>query len=666
MAGAELLGRTEEQAAIERLLERASSAPAGLLLDGEAGIGKTTVWRRGIALAHERGFRVLACVAAPTETPLSFTGLGDLLDEMPLEILKRLPPPQRRALEISLLLTEPSEGTADQRAVSLALLTVIRTIAESRPLLIAIDDVQWLDGSSAGVLSFALRRIRTGPVGLLLTRRSEGGMEDGPPLGFDRSDELALGIERRTLGPLSLGAIAHLLSERVGERVPRPLLSQIFRASGGNPFYALELAQAERSPAGGEHLINVPEHLRALVSGRLAALPEETRETLLIVTAMSEPTVETVKAAGGGGLDPAVEAGVIEISAGRIRFCHPLHSSVLYSDAEPERRRELHRHLAEVVSNREERARHLALGSTHRDESVAAELEQAARQAAARGARAAAAELYEYATRLTPPARGEDLHRRRVKTAEHYYSAGDLERSRALVDDMLAGLPAGPERSDVLVLLADMMEDLPSALAVCHEAIEAAAGDDIRLATAYIRLAAMSARVGESEERIAAQRQALIVAEHSGDPNTLVEALQGVANITVQSGGQIDEALMERALEIDKQVTGLTTFARPSLWYGMQLYWTDELPRARELLAEAAERAARASELTDRLHILGPLIEVEFRLGHIDEAERMAAEGLEQALDIGQDFLVRSIALQRLQISILRGESKARGTSSPI
>ena len=207
----------------------------------------------------------------------------------------------------------------------------------------------------------------------------------------------------------------------------------------------------------------------------------------------------------------------------------------------------------------------------------------------------------------------------------------------------------------MLVLLADMMEDLPSALPLCHEAIETAAGDDVRVATAYIRLAAMSARVGESEERIAAQEQALVFAERGGEANTLVEALQGAGNVAVQSGGPIDEELMKRALEIDADVTGLTTFHRPPFWYGMQLYWTDQLEQARQLLGDALERATRANELTDRLHILPPLIEVEFRLGNLDGAERMAREGLEQALDIGQDFLIRSVTLQLLQIAIMRG-----------
>ena len=446
MAAVELLGRTAERAALERVLKLASSRPAGLLLDGEAGIGKTVLWRYGIALARERGFRVLTCEPAPTETPLAFAGLGDLLDELPLETLRRLPPPQRNALEISLLLIEPSEGAVDQHAVALAVLALIRTIVSTTPLLIAIDDVQWLDESSTQVLAFALRRVHDGPVGLLATRRTDEGPIESLPLGLDRSDDLAQAIETRVIGPLSLGAIGRLLRQRTDTRVPRPMLTQLYRAADGNPFYSLELARSEieRGPTAPGMPIRVPEHLRALVSDRLAALPTATQETLLIAATLSEPTEQMVRAAGGDNLHEAIEADVVEIEHGRIRFCHPLHASVLYASATPDRRRRLHERLAEIVTNPDERARHRALGSDEPDEKIALELEEAARRAAARGARAAAAELFEHAVRLTPPERSDDLHRRRVKTAEHYYSAGDIERARALAETMLVELPPGP------------------------------------------------------------------------------------------------------------------------------------------------------------------------------------------------------------------------------
>jgi len=259
METAELLGRDHEQAVLRRVLERAENSPAGLLLEGEAGIDKTTVWREGIAQARERGFRILACEAALTETPLSFAALGDLLDEVPLSSHKRLPPPQRKALETSLLLIEPGDGKADQRAVSVAVLTLVRSLAAKKPILIAIDDVQWLDASSARVLAFVLRRLREGPIGLLMTRRSDEGAGGKPPLDLDTSDGLGGATESLTIGPLSLGAIRRLLTERTGHRVPRAVLNQLYRAAGGNGAWMVnnnyDKALAEKALTHGADLI---------------------------------------------------------------------------------------------------------------------------------------------------------------------------------------------------------------------------------------------------------------------------------------------------------------------------------------------------------------------------------------------------------------------------
>jgi DNA-binding CsgD family transcriptional regulator len=658
MTGAELLGRAAERTTLEHVLERASNQPAGLLLDGEAGIGKTMLWREGIALARERGFSVLACEPTATETPLAFAGLGDLLDELPLEILRRLPPPQRNALEISLLLVEPSEGAIDQHAVALAVLALIRTVVRTTPLLIAIDDVTWLDSSSTRVLGFALRRVRSGPVGLLVTRRSGEVATEELPFGLDRSDDLAQAIERRTLGPLSLGAIGRLLNQRTGKRVPRQLLTQLYRATNGNPFYSLELARSEieRGPAAAGQPFRVPEHLSAVVSDRLAALKPTTQETLLIAAALSEPTEELVRAAGGDSLTEAIEAGVVEIENDRIRFCHPLHVSVLYSRATPDRRRKLHKRLAEIVANPEERARHLALGCDGPDPVVAADLEAAAHRAASRGAPDAAAELLEHSARLTPLDYLDDIHRRRVEAIYRYYEAGDLERARSLGEEMMSKLDKSPWRTDVLVLLADLVEDQRTAVDLCKKAIEAAGDDECRLAMSYLALARALSILGDFPGQVDAQHNALTHAERTDRPRLLVEALQGVGNVTVLGGGAIDEEIMQRAIAIDRQGVDLTAFHRPSFWYGMQLRWIDEIERARPLLTAELERALHEGDLIGYLQILCAVIEIEIRSGHWDSAEQLVNDGLEQALDIGHRYVVRSVAFQQLQLSVLRGQ----------
>lgn len=657
MGAAELLGRDDELAVLQRLLERAERGPAGLLLDGEAGIGKSMLLREGIALAEARGFRVLACEAAPTETPLAYAALGDLLDEVPLTSHKRLPPPQRKALETSLLLIEPGDGKADQRAVSVAVLSLIRTLATKSPVLIAIDDVQWLDGSSARVLSFVLRRLREGPVGLLITERS-GESDARSPLELDRSDGLGLATESRTLGPLSLGAIRRLLTQRTGHRYSRAVLNQLYRGSGGNPLYALELARVGLgdSSAVPTQPLRVPEPLRALVSERLIALPATTQETLLIASALAEPTVDLVQAAGGESLTEAIENGAVELDGDRVRFTNSLLASVLYAEALPERRRELHRRLATIALGVEERARHLALGNDKPDSKVAAEIDAAAVSAASRGAPDAAGELYEHAARLTPIEELDEIRRRRHEAASYHFAAGDIARARTIAEEMLSEPDSGPWRTDMLVLLSYIVEDEQEAVDLCRQAVKEAGEDDDRLTTAYLALAIACSIQGDFSGQVDAQRDALVHAKRGSDKRLLVEALQGVGIVTVLAGGAIDEKIMRQAIEIDRAEVTLPAFRSPSFWYGMQLYWIGEIERARSILSAELERSRNEGELIGSLQILFPLIEIEVISGNWDLAGRMCADGLEQALDTGYDYTIRMLDFEQLQLAVLRGE----------
>jgi AAA ATPase domain len=184
-AASAIVGRDAELATIQGFLQDLPSGPRALLIQGEAGIGKTTLWRAAISAATHRGYTVLPSKPVEIETKLSFTGLGDLLEQHVEEVLLRLPDPQRRALEIALLRADAAGSPPDQRAVSLAVLSALRVLASSTPLLVAIDDVQWLDPSSASVLAFAARRIDRGPVGVVACLRLAPGHAD--PLGLDEA-----------------------------------------------------------------------------------------------------------------------------------------------------------------------------------------------------------------------------------------------------------------------------------------------------------------------------------------------------------------------------------------------------------------------------------------------------------------------------------------------
>ena len=431
-----MVGRAAELAAVERFLDRVHSRASALLIQGEAGIGKTTIWLAAIESATSRGVLVLQARPAESEARLSYATVADLVDAVFDETRRSLPPVQQRALAVALLRSEADEP-AQPRTTATALVGVLAALAEKQPVvLVAVDDVQWLDPASAAALAFVARRLPSRS-GLLMTRRGVSG--DEPPVGLARA--LPEGaFEQLEPGPFSLAALHHLISGRFGSAPARPVLARIAEASAGNPFFALEIAQAlggDWSDLPPGEPLPVTRSLEELVSERITGLSEPARLAALACAALSRPTAATVVAAvsesvdGGRGLLEAEEAGVLIVAPDRVRFTHPLLASAVYGSATAERRRQLHASLATVVTDLEERAHHLALCTRETDETVAAELERAAAQAANRGAQQAASELYAGARRLTPgESDSADLHRRGLGEASALFALGDVDGAR--------------------------------------------------------------------------------------------------------------------------------------------------------------------------------------------------------------------------------------------
>jgi predicted ATPase len=399
-----LIGRGAELARVEEFLDTVGSGPVALLLEGEIGIGKTTLWNQGLASAGARGQHVLRCRPGERETQLAYAALGDLLADVPEAALSGLPAPQRRALEVALLRAEPEGEQSLQRAVGLGLLGVLRALAERTPTLLAIDDVQWLDHPSENALAFVARRLRDEHIGLFCVRRGAG---PETPLELDRALPAAR-FERLALGGLGAGEMELLLRADLGVTLSRRTLERVRRAAGGNLFFALEIGRAlvERGeplePAGE---LPIPANLQELVRERLELMPPAARTAAQVAAALSRPTVTVVDAAlAAAGAGPAaaaaVAAGVLEQDGERLVFAHPLLATVAYQLLAAPERRALHARLAEILDDPEERARHLALAADRPDEAVATALETAARRAAARGAPDAAAELLEGARRI--------------------------------------------------------------------------------------------------------------------------------------------------------------------------------------------------------------------------------------------------------------------------
>ncbi len=493
------LGRDAELGQIEAWLA-AGGGPSGpqlvLVIEGEPGIGKTTLWLEATGRARDADWHVLSCRPAASDAGLAHVGLADLLRGVPDDAFARLPPPQRRALGVALLREEAGGIDLDPRAVGTGLTALLRLVAGAGPLMLAVDDAQWLDPASARALAFALRRLddRGAPAGGGRAHRE--GPAGQRARGFT-AVESALdrqAITRIGVGPLSVAAIHQMFARTLGTSFARPVLVRIHRAAGGNPFYALEIGREMQRlgvPPPSQPL-PVPGDHRDLALLRLKRLPRATRDALARVAAMARPSAADLDL---DALAPAEVAGIIRVHpGGRAEFSHPLFASALYSSLPEAGRRRLHRDLAERAASPEERARHLALAADGPDEATAAALDEAAAAAAAHGAADVAVELTELARNLTPPRDTATLVRRETELAERRYFAGDPTGARHELERSLAALPAGEDRARVLLELGSLrwvQGESEQGLAFMSQALGESATPALR-ARIHSRIAAQS------------------------------------------------------------------------------------------------------------------------------------------------------------------------------
>jgi DNA-binding CsgD family transcriptional regulator len=625
-----VVGRELELDAATRFLNGASSRPGALLLEGSAGIGKTTVWREVVGRAGGRS-RLLSAQPSENESKLSFSVLTDLLAPTLDEIRGQLPVPQRRALEAAMMLRAPAAGSrVDARAVSLATLGALRSLAEHTPITIAIDDVQWADAPSARSLSFALRRLADEPIIVIAAKRIAPGLEE--PIGLANMST----FQALELGPLSVSELARVL-HRLERPFPRPLLERIAKASRGNPFFALEvggaLVRSAFRPNAGEPL-PVPEDLHALLSERLAILSPSAREALLVAAASATAKADLVEAVCGSdlGLEESARAGIITIKEAEVEFTHPLLASAVYADAAPSRRRSVHDRLAAVSTDLEQQARHLALASPGPDGHVATSLDEAAIQARARGAPQVAAELCELAVAATP---ADDLparQRRLQAQAGNLFDAGDPRRAREIIEALIPLLEAGPARAEALYTLSSFAwKDLVRVADLLQQAL-AEVGDEHLRSQILADLAWMSLDMGELVVAFDQAQAAVDIAESLTDDEYALRHALSISALTCSLLGRPNGQLLERAVKLQGALT-LADLSSPTTCLGRQRIWAGDLVAARQALESELTRYREHGHETACYEILAHLAEVEHRAGrfgraarHLDEADDIAAE----------------------------------------
>ncbi len=533
---AEIVGRTAELAVIEKVIASAGDGLAALVIQGPPGIGKSTLWRATIGSAQDAGFHIFEACPAPAEQALSFGGLSDVFAGLSSEQMAGLPSPQRHALEVALLRADVGTGQTDQRAVSVAVARLLAELTEAgRPVLLAVDDEQWLDPGSAAVLSFAIRRLQHRPVAVVVSRR--GLMSVPAPLGLDRAVEPER-LELVVLGALSLGALHMVCRARLQRAFTRLELLRVSDMSAGNPFFALEIGRALlRSGAvitPGARL-PVPETLTALVSQRITRLPRETRRALILLAAALDPTLAMLRLAAVAdpiaALQPAVEDDVVTVVEDAVRFTHPMLAEAVLALEDEAARSHAHATLAGIAPSDDARARHRGQAVEGPDEEVASALEHAAAVARARGATIDASSLYERAAALTPPQLGERATDRARLAAECLFlDISETVQADSILERAVREAPPGTARASALSLRGIVRYyhgQIDEAIELAERALADAGDDPLIRARVLMRLAFLTMQV-DLQRGAAAVQEAVALLEAmpaAVDPDLLANAL---------------------------------------------------------------------------------------------------------------------------------------------
>lgn len=658
----EVVGRAEPLGAIEPFLDRVAENGGALVFEGGPGIGKTTLWREAVARAGARGWKVLACHPVAAEAKLAFASLGDLFEPDVDELLPQLPDPQRLAFAVALMRALPTGASPSSRAVATAALSALRILSETTVVVLAIDDQQWLDRTSAAALAFALRRLGPRRVGLIVAERVQHEPRRDP-LSLEAAFDGRL--ERQRLGPLTSSALHHVIRLRLGHVFPRPTLRRITDTSGGNPFFALELARAlvesDGQPGPGAPLL-VPDALSTLMAQRLERLPSRTRQMLLLAAMTPAPTVQLLARAMDeleveDALDRARRAHVVELYEGRIRFTHPLLAATVESGASATARRAAHARLATLVDTPEQRARHLAFAAAGPDEAVAEALDTAAILARRRGAPEAAAELREQAARLTPPHDGASRRRRRIQAAEHAFHAGDRTQARAFAEAVLGDEPSRNDRSralHVLGMLSGQEDAFAEAIARLEEAL--ALCDDPRTRLT-IRLDLVHVVYHSSDVRRAFEvlRGSVEEAKRLSDPGLLASALAMQVVGRFMAGLGSDPAGMARALALEDRNHDCQMLLRPTAIAGMLAVYEARVADADRLLREICDWAKERGEESGIPFLLFNRSRIAWLQGDLTQAIALADEALLLTQQIGSDRFRTLALLHRSRAYAMRG-----------
>jgi DNA-binding CsgD family transcriptional regulator/tetratricopeptide (TPR) repeat protein len=628
--------------------------PLAIIIEGPGGIGKTTVLRAGVAQAEAAGVTVLLARPVEAEATYTYAALVDLLGPHLSAIAGRLPPVHVSVLRRALGLGEPeptsdASDPPDAQRVGMAVLAGLRALIGRGPVLVAIDDAPWVDPASRDALAFTFRRVGDLPLRLLVGQRAEA---PGGPLPFELDDTVRpVPMRREWLEPLSMGALHQLVRATTGTSFTRPTLRRIHELSGGNPFYARELARAAagaNAPLRPGQDLPLPSTLRAALGEHLAALPPATRSALLIAALSARPTLSLLHAWTAGDplptIGPALDAGLVRIEAGLVAFVHPLYGSTLLAETAEDDIRAIHAWLGKApTEDPESRARHLALATTGPDGSVARALAEAASRARMRGAPAVAGELGDLAVERTPPAAGQ-RDERALAAAQAWFVAGDLVGARERAARILPGL-SGLARARTLMLLglvAWYLEGVENASDSIRAALPDAAGDPALEGRLHYYLSIFLDTDVAAARRHA--RRAADLLEHTSDRAILAASLLQAFHWSVALGLRPPLVLLRRGLAIEAEGPLTDRLTSPGIWWA----GVGRLDRARERFQHLLDFDLLHGEYINAANLWTRLAEVEFWADAWPLARRHAEAAIEACIESGAppaDMALRARAM---------------------
>ncbi|GGL16633.1 helix-turn-helix transcriptional regulator [Mangrovihabitans endophyticus] len=622
----DLVGRAVLLAAIDDRL----TAGGGVALHGPSGIGKTALLDALAASSAQRGDLVLRLRPAPSERSLPGAGVTDLMAGMPGDAATALPPAPRAALA-ALRQGLPPRASASALTRRLILPLLLAHCARERPVLLVLDDVQWLDAESAELIAFAMRR-RPGPrVRVLSAQRWPD------PAGRRRAARLCPApVSEFAVPPLSADDLTVLLEAR---GLPCRTASRLHAASGGNPFLALALGAAV-APGPAWQPAPLPEPARVLLRERLDALPAPVADTLLVAALATEPTLGTLIRAGredaARELRLAEAAGAIECRGDAVSFTPPALGTVLAEDAGARRRAQVHGALAAAATDETDAIRHRALRSGRPDAAVAKALAAAAEHAAEAGAGRAAAELWLLAAERCPYTLAAQRLDWLVTAAGAALTAGVPAMAGRAAAAVLADQAPSQHRVRARLVLIDLAGQALSGMAETFAAAVVEAGDDpALLAPVRLRLTWAAMVGGDPDGAVAEAARTVAAARRAGDPTTEAMALSALAQVQRVRGEPDWARTLQWALALPAaQVPGWLHMG-PRYLAARFAMMDDRLDEARDELLRllAVAEQDRAGEAL--VEVLRSLSEVATRAGRCRDALRYAHRAVDAAAAAG-------------------------------